>query len=73
MIRKISFSETFALMFTTWKVSVFGVILVCISPNSEWRREIRSISPYSVQMQENVDQNNSEEGHFLRSGLMVDQ
>ena len=29
--------------------------------------EIRSIFPYSVQMRENADQNNSEYGHFLRS------
>ena len=30
---------------------------------------IRSYSgPYSVQMRENTDQNNSEYGHFLRSG-----
>ena len=29
--------------------------------------EIRSISPYSVRMRENADQNNSEYGHFLRS------
>ena len=29
--------------------------------------EIRIISPYSVQMRENADQNNSEYGHFLRS------
>ena len=29
--------------------------------------EIRSIFPYSVRMQENADQNNSEYGHFLRS------
>ena len=28
---------------------------------------ILSISPYSVQMRENTDQNNSEYGHFLRS------
>ena len=28
--------------------------------------EIRSISPYSVQMRENADQNNSEYGHFSR-------
>ena len=26
--------------------------------------EIRNISPYSVQMRENADQNNSEYGHF---------
>ena len=29
--------------------------------------EILRISPYSVQMRENTDQNNSEYGHFLRS------
>ena len=29
--------------------------------------EIRSISPYSVQMRENTDQKNSEYGHFWRS------
>ena len=29
--------------------------------------EIRSISLYSVRMRENVDQNNSKYGHFLRS------
>ena len=30
--------------------------------------KILRISPYSVQMRENMDQNNSEYGHFLRSG-----
>ena len=30
--------------------------------------EILCISPYSVQMRENADQNNSEYAHFLRSG-----
>ena len=30
--------------------------------------EIRSISPYSVRMRENADHNNSDYGHFLRSG-----
>ena len=29
--------------------------------------EIRSISQYSVRMQENMDQNNSEYGHLVRS------
>ena len=29
--------------------------------------EIRIISPYSVRMRENADQNNSEYGHFSRS------
>ena len=49
---------------TAWKVSVFGVILVRIFLYSGW---IRGISPYSVRMKENADQNNSEYGHFLRS------
>ena len=31
--------------------------------------EILRISPYSVRMRENADQNNSEYGHFLRSAL----
>ena len=30
-------------------------------------REIRSVSPYSVQMWENMDQNNSKYRHFLHS------
>ena len=30
-------------------------------------RDIRSISPYSAQMRENADQNNSGYRHFLRS------
>ena len=30
--------------------------------------EILGISPYSVRMRENADHNNSEYGHFLRSG-----
>ena len=34
--------------------------------------EIRSISPYSVQMRENMDQNNSEYGHFSRNGKDFD-
>ena len=42
---------------TAWKVPIFGVILV----------RILRISPYSVRMRENVNQNNSEYGHFLRS------
>ena len=32
-------------------------------------REIQSISPYSVRMQENTDKNNFEYGYFLRNGL----
>ena len=48
------------------KVSVRGVILVHIFLHSD-RIEIRSISPYSVRMRENADQNNSECGQFSRS------
>ena len=33
--------------------------------------EIRSISPYSVQMLETTDQSNSEYGHFLRNVVMI--
>ena len=32
--------------------------------------EILRISPYSVQIQENADQNNSEYGHFSRSAIL---
>ena len=49
---------------TEWKVAVFGVILVRILPHSDC---IESISPYSVRMRENTDQNNYEYEHFLRS------
>ena len=41
---------------TTWKVSVFGVILLLISL-------------YSVRMRENTDQDNSEYEHFSRSAF----
>ena len=50
---------------TVWKVSVFGVILVCILLHSDW------VSPYSVQMRENAEQNNSEYWHFLRSAFYM--
>ena len=39
---------------TAWKVSVFGDFLV-------------RIFQYSVRMEENTDQKNSEQGHFSRS------
>ena len=35
--------------------------------------EIRSISPYSVRIRENKDQNNSEYGHFSRSDWFIHQ
>ena len=50
-----------------WKVSIFGVVLVRIFTHLDWYWEIRSISPYSIWICENRDQNNSEYGHFLRS------
>ena len=50
---------------TAWKVSVLGVIPVRIFSYLDW---IFRISPYSVRMRENADQNNSEYEHFLRSG-----
>ena len=59
-------SEKLALLkFTAWKLPVFGLTLVRILQNSDG--EILHISPYSVQMRENTDQNNSEYGHFLHS------
>ena len=47
-------------------MSVFGVILFHIFLNSD-RIRTAFISPYSVRMRENADQNNSECGLFLRS------
>ena len=32
---------------------------------------LKSISPYSVRMRENADQNNFEYGHFSRSGVNI--
>ena len=56
---------------TVQKASIFGVILVRIFPHLDYIREsLKSEilkSPYSVQMLENADQNNSGYGHFLRS------
>ena len=55
-----------------WKVSIFGVILVRIFTHSDWiRREVLHISPYSVRMRENTDQDNSEYGHFSRSEMLT--
>ena len=44
----------------------------CVSAFSRiWTeyRKIQTISPYSVLMRENADQNNSEYGHISRSGV----
>ena len=48
-------------------MSVFGVILVRIFPHSDWM----CISPYSVRMRENTDQNNSKHEHFSRSDKSI--
>lgn len=45
---------------TPWKASVFRVFLVRISPYSDGIEEVSH-------MGENIDQTNSEHGHFLRS------
>ena len=51
------------------KVSVFGVILVRFSCIWTEYGQTWSISPYSVRLRENLDQNNSEYVHFLRSDI----
>ena len=57
----------FFILRTVQEVSVFGVMLVRISPIwTEYGEKLR-MSPYSVQMRENKDQNNFKYGHFLRS------
>ena len=55
--------------FTALKVSVFGVFLVHFFSHLDRKRELRSISLYSVQMRESMDQKNSEYVHFSRSGF----
>ena len=55
--------------YTVWKLSVFGVFLICIFPHSDWI--LLSISPYSVRMLEKTDQKNSEYEHFSHSGIAV--
>ena len=58
---------------TAWKVSVLGVILVRIFPRNRIEYgEILRISPYSVRMRENADQNNYQYGHFLGSLIFVE-
>ena len=53
---------------TAWKVSVFGVFRIRISPYS-----VRIFSTYSVQMRENRGQRKSEYGHFSRSDHFWDR
>ena len=51
-------------------MSLFGVILVYIFQIWTEYEEILRISPYSVRMRENMDENNSEYGHFSRSAIL---
>ena len=46
---------------TAWRMSLFRVFLIRIFAHSEWIRRDRE---YSVRMRENMDQKNSEYGHF---------
>ena len=48
-------------------MSVFEVILVRIFPHSDWIRRVLVISPYSVWVRENTNQNSSECGQVLHS------
>ena len=61
---KINFMEI-TLISTTWKVSVFGVILFRILPHSDWMQRD------TIWMGKNKDQNNSKYGHFSRSDQNV--
>ena len=49
-----------SIVMTVWKEDQFNHFKISL-------RSVLSASPYSVQKRENVDQNNSEYGHFLRS------
>ena len=52
-----------------------GVFLVRTFPHSDWIRTdtkyLSIISQYSDRMRENVGQNNSEFGHFLRRAFYI--
>ena len=58
------FVVVFSTYLIVWKVSVFGVFLVCIFQHLNW---IRRDTPYSVQIPKNTDQKMFEYGHFSRS------
>ena len=64
--------NNFPKILTVWNVSVFEVILVRIRDTRIEYGEMLRISPYSVQMLENTDQNNSEYWHFLPNGFILD-
>ena len=64
-IDALHFSKIYSIINTSWKVPVFGVTLIRVFPHLDW---ISLRIQYSVQIWENVDQNNSEYGHVLHSG-----
>ena len=51
---------------TAWKCPYSGLFWSVFSRIRTENGEIRIVSPYSVQMRKNMDQNNSKYGHFSR-------
>ena len=67
MFHGILFVEFLKMRALREKCLYFDFYLSAFSSIPSEYKEILRISPYSVQMQENTDQKNSEYGHFLRS------
>ena len=72
----VTFDYVFAICLSWKAAGAFTLRKKCLYSELFWSAfsrihteygETRSISPYSVQMQENADQNISEYGHFSRS------
>ena len=70
-IHKIKKNFYFKKCVTAYKVSVFGVFWSLFSCIQTEYSEILRISPYSVRMQENADQENAEYEHFSCSMLQL--
>ena len=73
MVREKGHSIQQGLMVKTekWNKCLYR-IGVCRALWTDLSQALVSISPYSVRMRENTDQNNSEYGHFLRSICLCD-
>ena len=69
---KKSFAKVPNSLTITWKVSVFGVILVRLFPAFPllWTEYGEIFSPNARKCGKNADQNNSKYGHFLRRVLL---
>ena len=65
-VRLVMFCNIYMAKCTVRKVSVFGVVLVRVFPHFYWTRRDKNISPCSIQMRENANQNNPKHVHFLR-------